>query len=310
MKKRVIKFFKKAVPLWVVLMLVLDSSLLLGIGEYYLMDKRLKDASYKLSAQTQNPDQLIQMIKQQVLPVSGYKTSLQWKNIGKQLVLAGVIDRQKFDENFKDDLNAKDYMKYLDFESDDKMEINERNSHFMVNVLWGLGLVNKSKVLDEGPMKSDSQVDTSRFASTAGWTLGKDEAMSYYSSKELIPLTDEQQELIKKIAQNVYRPCCGNSTAFPDCNHGMAALGYIELAVKNGLSEDQIYKDLLAFNSFWFPQNYVEMGVYFNKTGTSWDKVDPKNTLAANFSSAQGTQRIKQAIQNVPGINQGGGCGA
>lgn len=31
--------------------------------------------------------------------------------------------------------------------------------------------------------------------------------------------------------------CCGNSTYFPDCNHGAAMLGFIELAVSQGLVE-------------------------------------------------------------------------
>ena len=83
--------------------------------------------------------------------------------------------------------------------------------------------------------------------------------------RELIPLTPVGQETVRKIAENVFRPCCGNSTAFPDCNHGMAALAYIELAVSQGLPEKQIYKDLLGLNSFWFPSTYVEMAVYFKK---------------------------------------------
>lgn len=179
----------------------------------------------------------------------------------------------------------------------------------MVNTLWALGLVQKSKVLDAGPMRTGGN-PTANFASTAGWTLGTKPAMELYSSATIIPLTEEQQELVKKIAENVFRPCCGNSTAFPDCNHGMAALGYIEWAVYNGLPENQIYKDLLAFNSFWFPQNYVDMAVYFDKQGTKWKDVDPKSALSANYSSAQGAQRIKQAVQSVPGVSsQGGGCG-
>jgi hypothetical protein len=47
---------------------------------------------------------------------------------------------------------------------------------------------------------------------------------------DLIKLTPEQQKKVGEIAQNVYRPS-GNSTWFPDCNHGMAALAAIELMV-------------------------------------------------------------------------------
>jgi len=172
-------------------------------------------------------------------------------------------------------------------------------------------LTQKSKVLDEGPMQTGGS-DPANFASTGGWTIGKKDAMQLYSSQELIKLSAEQQQRVQQIAENVYRPCCGNSTAFPDCNHGMAALGYIELAVAAGLSEEQIYKDLLAFNSFWFPQTYVEMAVYFEKEqGTKWPDVDAKLALSQDYSSAQGAQRIAQVVQNVPGLkSQGGSCGA
>ncbi|KKS52078.1 MAG: hypothetical protein UV19_C0025G0006 [Parcubacteria group bacterium GW2011_GWA2_42_28] len=92
----------------------------------------------------------------------------------------------------------------------------------------------------------------------------------------------------------------------------MAALGYIELAVANGSAESQIYKDILAMNSFWFPDTYVEMAVYFQRQqGLAWDKVDPKVALSKDYSSAQGAAKINQAIQGVPGIkSRGGSCGA
>jgi hypothetical protein len=46
---------------------------------------------------------------------------------------------------------------------------------------------------------------------------------------DLIPLTAEQQALVEEVAAEIYRPCCNNSTLFPDCNHGMAMLGFLEL---------------------------------------------------------------------------------
>lgn len=202
-------------------------------------------------------------------------------------------------------------MKYLLVDSNDHMMINEKNSRFMVNTLWALGLVNKNNILDEGSMKTYGKGDVMGFASTGGWTLGEKSTSQLYSSKEIVKLTPEQQEIVTRIAQNVFRPCCGNSTAFPDCNHGMAALGYIELAVAQGVSEKQIYKDLLALNSFWFPQQYVELAAYMNQQKTEWKHVDPKLALSTQYSSAAGSQKVRLAIQNLPGLsNQGGGCGA
>ena len=281
MKKK--KFFlEKVVPLWLLIVIVINATLLSGFIQYYLMKKELNNAFVKLAKTTKDPNELVQILKQEVLPQKGYATSLKWKDLGKQLVEAGAIDKKKYEEIFGNETD----MKYLDSNSNDNMVINEKNSRFMVNTLWALGLTNKSKVLDEGPMKENG--DTANFASTGGWTLGTKSAMEVYSSKVIIPLTDKQQELVKKIAENVFRPCCNNSTAFPDCNHGMAALGYIEWAVYNNLSEKQIYKDLLAFDSFWFPQNYVEIAAYFDKQGTKWKNVDAKlHPLYLNWLSAK-----------------------
>lgn len=291
--------FSKAVPLWMVILIVFNSTLAMGIIQYYLLRQEMQRNIRELAKSTQNPEELVQILKQEVLPQKGYATQLKWKDILKKLVEAGAIDRQKYAEEAA----------YLDADPESNMQINEANAHFMVNTLWALGLTNKSKVLDEGLMRT-SGTDTANFASTGGWTLGSKGAMELYSSTPIIPLTDGQQDLVKKIADNVFRPCCNNATSFPDCNHGMAALGYIEWALYNGLSENQIYKDLLVLNSFWFPQNYVEMAVYFDKQGIKWKDVDPKLALSSGYSSAQGAARVKQSIQGVPGLqNQGGGCG-
>ena len=72
------------------------------------------------------------------------------------------------------------------------------------------------------------------FASTGGWTLGAREGGKLFDSQSLIKLTSEQEELVKNISANIYRPCCGNSTAFPDCNHGAGMLGFVEMAVASG----------------------------------------------------------------------------
>lgn len=308
--KKFKKILLKAVPLWMVFVLVVNSSLATGIVQYYFMKQELNRNIAALAKTTKNPDELIKILKQQVLPQAGYQTSLKWKDLGKKLVETGVIDKAKFEASLGEDAEGKAGMKYMDGTSEDNIAISEKNSHFVVNFFWALGLVNKSKVLDEGPMKTGGN-PTGNFASTGGWTLGAKKPMEIYSSEVVLPLNPFQQDLVKKIADSVFRICCGNATSFPDCNHGMAALGYIEWAVYNGLPENQIYKDLLAFNSFWFPQNYVEMAAFFDKQGIKWKDVDPKLALSKDYSSNQGAARIKQSVQNLPGLqNQGGGCGA
>ncbi len=326
MKRKLKKILKRAIPLWMVIILILDASMLVGISEYVLMKKQLSQAVLSLSKITDS-DGLIQILKQEVIPAGGYTASVKWKNLGQQLVEAGAIDEEKYREIF-----SGDEMKYLNGSYDENIKINEKNSRFLVNTFWALGLVNKSRVLDAGPMKSEG-IETGNMASTGGWTLGKLQPMELYSSKELIKLTDQQQELVKKIAQNIYRPCCDNSTYFPDCNHGMAVLGYIEYAVSEGLSENQIYKDILALNSYWFPQNYLDMVEYFNrdlfktkpqtlaqkilkfgadpKKDIKWSSLDPKVLLSKEYSSAGGAKKIQKEVEDIKGSPiQGGGCSA
>lgn len=307
---RLIKFFKKSVPLWLVIIFTIDS-LALGALTDQLIMRRQVDRLQRQLLEIKNPELLVKEATAKVMPSSGYVTSLKWGDIGKKLVDSGAIDAGKFKEIHKSDIDGRQDLDILEGNSNKFIAINENNSRLVVNLLWALGLVNKSKVLDEGPMKTGG-TDAGNFASTGGWTLGSKPAMELYSSLELIPLTPVQQETVRKIAENVFRPCCGNSTAFPDCNHGMAALAYIELAVANGLTESQIYKDILAMNSFWFPDTYIEMAVYFQKQqGLAWNKVDPKTALSKDYSSAQGAARINQAVQGVPGIqSRGGSCGA
>lgn len=303
------KFSKIKLPFWAVLLLMVNVSLVVGIVTNLYNNRQAAKVSQVVEAGSD--DTYVQNLTAQVLPASGYTTQLKWGDLVKRLVETGAIDEAKYREIFKSPADGAAEMDLLTGDTGKFISINSNNSRFVVNTLWALGLTQKSQVLDEGPMQTSGS-DPANFASTGGWTIGKKDAMQLYSSQELIKLSAEEQERVQQIAENVYRPCCGNSTAFPDCNHGMAALGYIELAVAAGLSEEQIYKDLLAFNSFWFPQTYVEMAVYFEKNQTlTWDKVDPKLALSQEYSSAQGAQKVTQAVQNVPGLrSKGGSCGA
>lgn len=308
--RKKISFSKRLVPLWLAVLLVVDSLALGALADQLIMRNQVNRLKRQL-LEVKNPELLVKEATALVLPQGGYTTSLKWGDIGKKLVDSGAINPEKFKQIHNSNTDGRADLDILDGNSNKLIAINENNSRLVVNLLWALGLVNKSKVLDEGPMV-ENRAQLGNFASTGGWTLGKKTAVQLYSSQEIIPLTGDQQDLVKKIAANVYRPCCGNSTAFPDCNHGMAALAYIELAVAAGLPEKQIYKDILALNSFWFPDTYIEMAVYFQKNqNISWDKVDPKIALSKDYSSAQGAARINQAIQGVPGIqSRGGSCGA
>ncbi len=305
------KVLLKVIPIWLVLILIFQTSLLTGFFEYLIMKRNFNRQLVELLKNTKSPEDLVQILKQEVLPQSGHTLSVRWNDIGKELLSSGAIDKAKFEQLFAKEPESLNQMKYLLGNSKDNMVINEKNSHFMVNTLWALGLVNKNRILDEGKMKSYGNGDPMSFASTGGWTLGAKQTDALYSSTSIIKLTDKQQKLVEEIASDIYRPCCGNPTSFPDCNHGMAALGYIELAVKQGVPKEQIYKDVLALNSFWFPQNYIEIAAFFNKQAKDWKSIDPKLILSQQYSSGEGAQRVKQSVSDIPGLKvKEGGCGA
>ena len=177
-----------------------------------------------------------------------------WGDLGVKMVNAGVIDRDKFLQIYADrgGLSSAE-KKLLDGTDNGKIVVNEENSGVILNLLWALGLGNKNDVLDNGEMKDPRYGNLGNFASVGGWIIAKGNPVDHYSKHQFITLTKEQQELVDRTSRNIFRPCCGNSTHFPDCNHGMAMLGLIELMASQGATESQIYEIALVMNSFWFP---------------------------------------------------------
>lgn len=253
----------------------------------------------------------LEVLQEKVIPQKGYVFKIKWGDLGKKLVEDGVIDKKKLAQALTgtDTLPA-EYEKYLDGSEQDKIELNEGNNRFWVDVLWGLGLAQKSKILEEGQMMQSG--DASKFASTGGYTLGVVDSMQYYSKYFYIKLSPEQEAKVLEIAEGVYRPCCGNSTAFPDCNHGMAALALIELMVSQNFSQEEIYKTVLAFNSYWFPQTYLDIAYNFAKNGQDFPKILPKELLGKNLSSAMGYAAVQKQVGQLdwPALKGGGSCGA
>jgi len=250
----------------------------------------------------------MERLSNQVLPEDGFELSISWGDLGPKLIKAGVIDQKKFESAVQ---MSDEQKKILTEGSDQKIKIDSSNSQFVVDLLWAIGLAQKSVIYEEGPFGKEYKKDQAGFASTGGWSLAKGEAIKYLNKFELIPLTVNQQKLVGEIAKNVYRPCCGNSTWFPDCNHGMAALAAIELMVSKGLSEEQIYKEILKLNTFWFPDSYLTTAIYFDRNGTSWDKVDAKEVLGEKYSSSKGSGDTARKVGPLPDRNSSGGsCGA
>ena len=247
-------------------------------------------------------------LPEQVLPEQGFELPLSWGHIGPQLDDVGAIDSAEFEKVVK---MTDDEKKVLAQETEIPIKITSQNGQFVVDILWAFGLAQKSKVYDEGPLGKEQKGNVGNFASTGGWTLAKGDVVNHLNKHDLIALSQEQQDKVSEIAKNVYRPCCGNSTFFPDCNHGMAALAAIELMVAKGISDEEIYKNLLKLNSFWFPDHYLTLATYFARQGTSWDKIDAKLALGQDYSSGQAASKLYEKVGPLPYEGQAGGsCGA
>ncbi|KKU20748.1 MAG: hypothetical protein UX31_C0029G0002 [Candidatus Nomurabacteria bacterium GW2011_GWA1_46_11] len=254
----------------------------------------------------------------QVLPEGGITLPIVWKDLGIQLIKLGVIDRAKFTELYAQRGGLGEDAKLLDSADNTSVLITPQNSNLILNLLWAFGLANKNPILETGPMvtydnkqagsPAEALAKAGNFASTGGWTLAKGSAMAHYSKYRLVPLTLEQDELVAKVAKNIYRPCCDNSTYFPDCNHGMAMLGLLELLAANYVSESDMYKIALQVNAYWFPDTYVNIAKYMAKKGISWDKVDPKTVLGQTYSSSSGYRKILSEIEPAQ-LKGGSGCG-
>ncbi|MEK7512601.1 MAG: hypothetical protein AAB601_00180 [Patescibacteria group bacterium] len=201
-----------------------------------------------------------------------------------------------------------DALQFLADVEDTQIRMTLENAPVFLNLFWAFGLANENPVLTEGPMVDPQYGGAGRFASTGGWTLAKGDAMTHYARHALVPLSPAQQALVERVAGGIYRPCCGNATYFPDCNHGMAMLGLLEIMAAQGFSEEEMYRTALAVNSFWFPDTYLTIAAYKASQGVPWSAVEPREVLGADFSSAAGFQRVSALVpkQELP---SGGGCG-
>lgn len=253
-------------------------------------------------------------IQKEILPEAGFTFDVPFDDLGPKLIKTGAIDLNKFEQNFAQVGGlTSDQKEILTQKTDRRISIDQKNANFMVDFFWALGLINKNKILDESLMAADKK-ELGNFASTGGWTLGTKPATALFSKYRIVELTEEQQKVVETVAANVYRPCCNNPVNFPDCNHGMAALGLAEYLASKNFTEEQIYKIILRFNSFWFPQNYMDVAAFFTLTGNSWATMSSKEILGSRFSSSQGYARTKQELDLKMGIqpqrnNGAAGCG-
>lgn len=273
------------------------------VGAYYYTSSLPKTFSHpaRLSAQ---------QLQDKVFSESAVELPVRWGDLGVQMTEAGVIDKTKFENLYsqRDGLTEAD-KRLLESTNNGNLVITPENSGVILNMLWAFGLGNKNPILENGPMMDPKYGGAGNFASTGGWTLAQGDAMTHYSKHSFITLTPEQQALVERVSKNIYRPCCDNSTYLPDCNHGMAMLGLLELMASQGVSEVDMYKFTLKANTLWFPDIYESIKTFVTSQDIDWNTVDPKEILGANYSSASGYKRILSKIK--PQQQKGGAsCGA
>ena len=257
--------------------------------------------------ETENEITKPEALLEAVAPKSGVTLPVKWGDVLVKAREAGAIDMEKYRASlagYGAELTP-EHGKILLEGSDENIFFSHETALFNLNMLWALGLVNENPVLTEG--RISEYEEKGRFASTGGWTLGAKPGGELLATAKIIELTPEQQAIVEEVTRNIYRPCCGNSTAFPDCNHGMAALALAELMASQSASEEQIYDALLVANSYWFTQTYVNTAAYFEQQGRSWGDVDTKGVLGAEYSSYSGSARVLKELEETYNVNTGAG---
>ena len=177
-----------------------------------------------------------------------------------------------------------------------------------LNLLWAFGLANKNQILENGPIADLRYGGPMNMASVGGWTVAIGSPSDHMNKHAYVNLTAEQQVLVEKVSKGIYRPCCNNSTHFPDCNHGMAMLGLLEYLAANGATEDHMWSAALSANIAWFPDAYQTIAQYMNQQGIDGKNVSPQVILGAEYSSVSGLGKISSQVPQQK-KQSSGGCG-
>ncbi|MCL5612390.1 MAG: hypothetical protein M1485_07570 [Chloroflexi bacterium] len=291
---------------WMVIAIVV--TFLLGLGSGYLKWGQDETAAAKQQRE-------LARLYEQINPKDGYALPVTYGNLGPQLIGAGAINYDAFQNVMKANGNSIDssQIDILKKGSDQQVVITAENAHFLLNFFWAVGLANRNSILTEGPMTQYGNGQIEGFASTGGWTLATKSITELYASMDLISLTPEQQARVEEVAAAVYRPCCNNYTLFPDCNHGMAMLGLLELMASQNASVDEMFNSAKYVNAYWFPQQTLETAIYLKTNqGTDFAKADARLVVSKDYSSASGASMVHQSLQSSGQLkqtpNQGGSC--
>jgi hypothetical protein len=308
------RFFKEIRNYWEFFTLLF---FLIGLGGGYLIGIRDLSSGYgnrvEESLSTQEDGNLAAQLIEQIHPPGGYSLEVEFGDIGPQLLAADAVDYDVFIKVYEkagQPLNE-EQLAILADGSDAKIVFDRENAYFLLNFFWALGLTNENPILTDGPMVQYSEGQIERFASTGGWSISSKPVTDLYASAQILPLSAEQLQRVENVAKGVYRPCCNNPTIFPDCNHGMAMLGMLELLAFNDASEDQMFEAAKYANAFWFPQQTLEIAM-FHKTGQKLDfsELEPRLVVGPKISSGSGFQVVHQWLTENGVLADSSGSGS
>jgi hypothetical protein len=285
-----------------------------GIGSGYLIGKKSVHTHKVASSASNQADEMPMM--EMINPLQGYTIAAAFKDVGPRLVAAGGINLVKFIALYQQQNSplTDSQLNILQKGTTHKVIFTVQDAYFLLNFFWALGLTNQNDILTNGPLLSGGIEKVGGFASTGGWTLGAKQPTDLYASTQLITLTDEQQARLLEVASAVYRPCCNNPTHFPDCNHGMAMLGLLELMASQNATIDQMFEAAKYANAFWYPQQMLEIAMAFKSVNQlDFNQVDSKEVVSYKYSSGSGYQAVHQWLSQNGLLEQapsaGGSCG-
>jgi hypothetical protein len=231
----------------------------------------------------------------QVNPEKGYTLPVKYGKLGPQMLASGAIDYNRFVQTYQragQPLND-DQLAILSKGSDSPVVVDYQNAYFLLNFLWAVGLSNQNRILTEGPMMQFGADQVGSFASTGGWSLGAKPLPALYSHSGMIMLTPDQQTRLETVTAGVFRPCCQNPTLFPDCNHGMAMLGLLELMASQDATTDAMFTAAKQVNAFWFPQQMLELAMYFKAAqGLDLTQIELARVVGSDFFSSAGFRNV------------------
>jgi hypothetical protein len=235
----------------------------------------------------------ISAVIEEVTPKSGFTIGAKWNGIVSKMIDYGALDPQKLENILTKRYGQEMKQQWREVLSGENanLKINSDNAVFMMYLLWVLAKHNNNQILHDSPFAQ----------SFNNYDIGV--GRSGYGDTELLLLTSAQQKLVKEVAENAYRPCCGNSTARPDCSHGFSALGLIQLMASQDFSKEEIFDAFVKFNSFWFPETYIKDALYFKITdGKKWSEVDKNLIAGMDYSSLSGSYKVKNYLKQNFGI--------